>query len=120
MQKPMSVLLKQRIIDESVKDDGLKLNQKRVLIREDFNVPLDDQGHITSFARIEAALPAIEYARKQNARIMLMSHLGGPQEGLFDCSFFTKPVAEKLSELLNQPVTLKTNCLNLLIFSLAK
>ena len=81
----------------------LDLSNKRLLIREDFNVPVK-AGKITSDARIRAALPTIEHARKAGARVMLMSHLGRPTEGEFAEAFSLGPVARRLSELLLTPV----------------
>ena len=83
----------------------LVITNKRVLIREDFNVPMQ-KGKITNQARIEAALPTIKYALKQGAAVILMSHLGRPTEGQFDSQFSLQPVAEKLSSLLQHPVKL--------------
>lgn len=78
---------------------------KRVLIREDLNVPVKD-GVVTSDARIKAALPTIQAARAAGGRVLLMSHLGRPAEGLFDAAFSLAPVAARLSELLGAPVAL--------------
>ncbi len=84
----------------------LDLKGKRVLIRCDFNVPLK-QGHITSDFRIRAMLPTIQLALKKDARtIMLISHLGRPQDGSFDESFSLAPVASALSKLLKTEVPL--------------
>lgn len=83
----------------------LKLTGKRVLIREDLNVPLKD-GRVSSDARIRAALPTIKAAMNAGARVMLMSHLGRPVEGEFDPALSLAPVAEHLSGLLGAPVTL--------------
>ena len=88
----------------SVKDYSLK--DQRVLIREDLNVPVKD-GKVTNDTRITAALPTIEYALKEGARVILMSHLGRPEEGvpISDQSEFSmQPVADRLGELLGQPV----------------
>ena len=82
----------------------LDLKNKRVLIREDLNVPQDDQGNITSDARIIAALPTIQYALQHGAAVMLMSHLGRPAEGKFDAKYSLAPIAKRLSELLGQEV----------------
>lgn len=82
---------------------ALSLANQTVVIREDFNVPLKN-GQITHAARIEAALPTIMHARQQGAKIILISHLGRPQEGQFDATFSLAPVAAYLSEALNQPV----------------
>ena len=83
----------------------LDLKGKKVLIREDLNVPLKD-GKITSDARIRASLPTIEYALKAGAKVMLMSHLGRPVEGEYDEQYSLKPVAAHLSTLLNQNVVI--------------
>lgn len=83
----------------------LELAGKRVLIREDLNVPLKD-GHVSSDARIRAALPTIEAAMGAGARVILMSHLGRPVEGEFDPGFSLAPVAEHLAGLLGKPVPL--------------
>ena len=81
------------------------LRGKRVLIREDLNVPVKN-GVVTSDARIRAALPAIESAVAAGARVILMSHLGRPVEGEFDEEFSLAPVAKHLSGLLGKPVRL--------------
>ncbi|MCV6605814.1 MAG: phosphoglycerate kinase [Porticoccaceae bacterium] len=83
----------------------LGLAGKRVLIREDLNVPVKD-GKVTSDARIRAALPTIEHALNAGAKVMLMSHLGRPIEGQFDEQFSLQPVAEHLSRLLGREVPL--------------
>ncbi len=90
---------------------SLDLSGKRVLIREDLNVPIKD-GAVTSDARIRAALPTIQAALKVNARVMLMSHLGRPVEGQFAEEFSLAPVAKRLTQLLGVPVTLKRDWLN--------
>lgn len=81
------------------------LKGKRILIREDFNVPLK-HGQITSDHRIRAALPTIRQALKGEGKIMLMSHLGRPAEGGFDEAFSLAPVARQLSKLLKMDVPL--------------
>ena len=83
----------------------LDLKGKRVLIREDLNVPIKD-GQVTSDARIRAALPTIEAARSAGAKVILMSHLGRPTEGEFDPQFSMAPVAQHLSGLLGGKVAL--------------
>lgn len=84
---------------------GLDLSAKRVLIREDLNVPIKN-GKVTSDARIRAALPTIRSAVADGARVIVMSHLGRPTEGQFEEQFSLAPVADHLSELLGQPVGL--------------
>jgi phosphoglycerate kinase len=83
----------------------LDLKGKRVLIREDLNVPVQN-GIVTSDARIRAALPTVRLALEKGARVVLLSHLGRPEEGKFDPEFSLAPVAAKLSELLGKPVPL--------------
>jgi phosphoglycerate kinase len=87
----------------------LDLAGKRVLIREDFNVPLDGKGNITEDTRIRAALPGIRYALKAGARLMLTSHLGRPTEGELKPEDSLAPVAKRLSELLGTDVPLVQN-----------
>jgi len=84
----------------------LDLAGKRVLIREDLNVPIDEQGRITSTQRLDAALPTILAARDAGAKVMVMSHLGRPKEGQFDAESSLAPVALWLSSKLDQPVRL--------------
>ncbi len=81
----------------------LDLKGKRVLIREDLNVPLKD-GKVSSDARIRASLDTIKAARDAGGRVMLMSHLGRPSEGEFDEEASMKPVAARLGEFLGQEV----------------
>ena len=83
----------------------LDLSGRRVLIREDLNVPIVD-GKITSSARLKAALPTVRYALEQGAQVILMSHLGRPSEGEFSEKFSLAPVAEYLGELLGEKVIL--------------
>ena len=83
----------------------LDLKGKRVLIREDLNVPVKD-GKVTSDARIRASLPTIRHAVEAGARVMLLSHLGRPTEGEYEEQYSLKPVAEHLSGLLGQEVPL--------------
>ena len=83
----------------------LDLAGKRVLIRQDLNVPVAD-GAVTSDARIRAALPTLEAALAANATVLVMSHLGRPTEGQPEARFSLAPVAQRLSELLGQEVPL--------------
>ena len=83
----------------------LPLRGRRVLIREDLNVPIRD-GAVASDARLAAALPTVEFALQQGARVILMSHLGRPREGCYNDAFSLRPVARRLGELLGRPVPL--------------
>ncbi|TEU30327.1 phosphoglycerate kinase [Alkanindiges illinoisensis] len=89
----------------------LDLNGKRVLIREDLNVPVKN-GQITSDARLRAALPTIQQALKQGAAVIVCSHLGRPVEGEPKAEQSLAPVAQYLSNALGQPVALKDDYLN--------
>ena len=86
----------------------LELQSKRVLIREDLNVPIKN-GIITSDARILAAIPTIEYALKAGARVILMSHLGRPIEGNFNEQYSIKPIARYIQELLKVSITVTSD-----------
>jgi phosphoglycerate kinase len=94
-----------------IKMSDLKLKGKRVLIREDLNVPIK-HGVITSDIRIQAALPTIKLALKAGAKVILMSHLGRPEEGTRDEHFSLAPVALHLSTLLKREVPLVSNWVN--------
>jgi phosphoglycerate kinase len=89
----------------------LALAGKRVLIREDLNVPVA-HGAVTSDARIRAALPTLRQAMEAGAKVFVMSHLGRPQEGVYDEQFSLAPVAQRLSELLGKPVPLRKDWLS--------
>lgn len=84
---------------------NVDLSNKRVMIREDLNVPIQN-GEITSDERIQRALPTLKQALAQNAAVMVLSHLGRPVEGEYDEQFSLAPVARKLSQALNQDVKL--------------
>ncbi|MGQ4878259.1 phosphoglycerate kinase [Billgrantia sp. LNSP4103-1] len=88
-----------------LKMTDLDLRGKRVLIREDLNVPVK-HGKVTSDARLRASLPTIQAAMEGGAKVMLMSHLGRPTEGEPADEFSLAPVAERLGELLGRPVRL--------------
>ncbi len=91
----------------SIRDVDVK--NKRVLMRVDFNVPLDDQGHITNDTRIRKALPTIQYVVEHGGKLILMSHLGRPK-GKRVPSMSLRPAAERLSELLGKPVQFIDDC----------
>jgi phosphoglycerate kinase len=84
----------------------LDLAGKRVLIREDLNVPMDDAGNITSGLRITAALPTLRLALEKGAAVMVVSHLGRPKEGAWSRADSLAPVAARLSQLLGMEVPL--------------
>ena len=89
----------------------IEVTDKRVLVRVDFNVPVDiETGAITDDSRIRAALPTIQYLIEHGARIILMSHLGRPKGKPADELRLT-PVAQRLSQLLGQPVGITVNCI---------
>jgi phosphoglycerate kinase len=90
---------------------NLDLKDKRVLIREDLNVPIQD-GAVTSDARIRAALPTVQAALTAKARVLIMSHLGRPEEGKFAAEFSLAPVAKRMAQLLGVPVALKRDWLD--------
>ncbi len=97
-----------------LKMTDLDLAGKRVLIREDLNVPVKD-GKVTSDARIRASLPTIKHALQAGAKVIVMSHLGRPKEGLSwqeQEEFSMAPVADHLSGLLGKPVRLERDWLN--------
>ncbi len=90
--------------------DQIDLHNKRVLIRVDFNVPLDDTYHITDDSRIRATLPTINWAIDDNAIVILCSHLGRPK-GTTNPALSLAPVARRLQRLLNKPVTFTNDCI---------
>ncbi|MCQ8896812.1 phosphoglycerate kinase [Limnobacter humi] len=94
-----------RLTDQAV-------SNQRVLIRVDFNVPVDADGNITEDTRIRASLPGIEYCLKNNAALMLTSHFGRPTEGEYDEKLSLAPVAKRLGELLGRNVRLVKDWVN--------
>ena len=94
-----------------LKMTDLDLGGKRVLIREDLNVPIKD-GKVADDTRIRAALPTVQSAVKAGARVMVMTHLGRPEEGERDAKYSLAPVAAHLSTLLGMPVRLAEDWLN--------
>ena len=94
----------------------LNVSQKKVLVRVDFNVPLDSNQNITDDTRIRKALPTIKYLLEQGAGVILMSHLGRPQkklneDGSINVSIFTlRSLVDHLSELLGLTVKFASDC----------
>lgn len=91
---------------KTVKD--IDVNGKKVLVRCDFNVPIDETGKITDNRRIRGAIPTIQHLLDNNAKVILCSHLGRPK-GEFNMKYSLKPVAEELSKLLNKEVKLASD-----------
>jgi phosphoglycerate kinase len=90
--------------------NDLDVDGKTVLVRVDYNVPLDKEGRVADATRIRATLPTIAWLRERNARVVLMSHLGRP-DGEVKPSLSLKPVAEELAMLLGAPVRFATDCI---------
>ncbi len=102
---------------KTVKDVDLK--GKRVIMRVDFNVPMD-KGVVTDDKRIKASLPTIQYVLDQGASLVLMSHLGRPKGTGFDPEFSLKPASEALAKLLGKPVQMAPDCVGPEVEALAK
>ena len=99
---------------EMISLHDLEISDKKVLVRQDLNVPIKD-GHIESEARIKACLPTIEYAVSKKAKVILMSHLGRPREGVpieSQRQFSLSPIAKRLAEMTSLKVRLEPNYLN--------
>ena len=88
----------------------LDIKEKKVLIRVDFNVPLDEQGNITDDTRIRGVLPTINYCLDEHAKVIIISHLGRP-DGQRQAKFSLAPVAKRLSRLLEKEVKLAPDCI---------
>ena len=97
----------------------IDLHGKKVLMRVDFNVPMQG-GVVTDDKRIKAALPTIQYVLEQGASLILMSHLGRPKGTGFDPEFSLKPAAEALSKLLGRPVQMAPDCVGPEVSAMAK
>lgn len=93
---------------KSIKE--LPISNAKILMRVDFNVPLDDKGTITDDTRIKGVLPTIEYARKKNAAIILISHCGRPK-GKKQAKFSMAPAAKRLAQLLDHEVKFAPDCI---------
>ena len=91
----------------SIRD--LDVDNKTVLVRVDYNVPLDSEGHVADATRIEATLPTLRYLREHRSKVVLMAHFGRPK-GQVDPKYSLKPVAEELSRELGVPVPLAPDC----------
>lgn len=92
---------------KTIKD--ISLTGKRVLVRVDYNVPMNDKGEITDSTRMEASLPTLQYLLDQGAAVILMAHLGRPK-GKVNPKYSLKPVAEALSRLIHRPVQFCPDC----------
>jgi phosphoglycerate kinase len=90
--------------------DQLNIQGKRLFLRVDFNVPMDEKGSVTDDARIRAALPTINYALGKDAKVILASHLGRPKGGP-EAKYSLAPVARRLGELLKREVKLAPDCI---------
>ena len=88
----------------------LDLNNKRVMIRVDLNVPLDDQGNVTDDTRILGVLPTLRYAISRNAKVIVCSHCGRPK-GQRQEKFSMAPAAKRLAQLLETEVQLAPDCI---------
>lgn len=88
----------------------IDIKGRKVIVRVDFNVPLDASGNITSDNRIRAALPTIEYLLQQNCVVILMSHLGKPK-GKVEPKYSLQPVAKRLSELIKKDIVFTKDCI---------
>lgn len=96
-------------MDDKLSLRNLSIKGKKVLMRVDFNVPLDKTGKITDDARIKASLPSIRYVLEQGGALILMSHLGRPKNKPM-AEFSLAPCAKRLSELLGRPVAMAPDC----------
>ena len=86
------------------------VQNKRILMRADYNVPLDDAGAISDDFRITSSVPTIEYLTSRGAKVVLVSHLGRPK-GQINEKYTLRPVAVRLSELLGKEVKFVSDCI---------
>src|SRR6186713_3131466 len=96
-----------RIAKRTLED--LAVQNKKVLVRVDYNVPLDEQGRITDDTRVKETLPTIQYLLEKGAALILCAHLGRPK-GKPDPQYSLRPVAKRLEELLRKPVQMAPDC----------
>jgi phosphoglycerate kinase len=89
--------------------DQIEMKGKKVLLRVDFNVPMDKEGNVTSDKRVRASIPTIHYALEQGAKLIVASHLGRPK-GKRVAEMSLQPVVKVLSDLVNKPVTFLDDC----------
>src|SRR5690242_15293754 len=90
--------------------DALSVQGKRVLVRVDYNVPLDEEGRITDDTRIRETLPTLQLLLQKGASVILMAHLGRPK-GKPTPTYSLRPVAKRLEELLKRPVQFAPDCI---------
>ena len=90
--------------------EDLYVKGKKVIVRVDYNVPMDDKGNITDAIRIESSLPTLKYLLKNKAAVIILAHLGRPK-GQVVAKYSLKPVAECLSKLLKKPVAFASDCI---------
>jgi phosphoglycerate kinase len=107
MSKQTKTQVEVKFKKKTVQD--INVNKKRLLVRVDYNVPVDKDGKISDDSRIRASLPTIKYLLDQQARVILCSHFGRPKGKVVDSMRLT-PVAKRLPELLNKPVMALKDC----------
>lgn len=110
MAEKTETQVKAKFNKKTVRD--INVNHKRLLVRMDYNVPIDKNGNISNDSRIRASLPTIKYLLDHHARVILCSHFGRPKGKVVDSMRLT-PVAKRLSELLKKPVTALKDCAGL-------
>src|ERR1700687_1236920 len=99
--------------------DDLPVKDKRVLLRADYNVPLNEEGAITDDTRIKETLPTLNYLLERGASVVLCSHLGRPK-GQPNPIYSLKPVAKRLEELLRRPVQMAPDCVGPEVIKMAQ